>query len=288
MSAVRNLHDTDVGGRRLRIDLADSDPFLEGKTTQHGELLDTSETRAQWRARNDQGDDNDSKHGGPSNFLKTLPPGIPLPAGVTALDSISTTLASIDPAQLTEVLAQMKAFVINHPEQARILLVAHPQFAYALFQALLLQKIVDPVILQRMLAATQGGGQPPPPPPVAPHVPTPQTQPAMPPPYPYYNQNMPGMPPGAPAYYRPPPPGAAMGGAPPHASTPPMPPPQLNPAAAPSSATTQPPTIDPAQREMLMQVFRLTPDQINNLPPNDREAVQSLRSQYMGLVNPGA
>ncbi len=25
---------------------------------------------------------------------------------------------------------------------------------------------------------------------------------------------------------------------------------------------------------MLMQVFRLTPDQVNNLPPSDREAVQ--------------
>ena len=40
MSAVRNLNNTDVGGRPLRIDLADSDPFLEGKTTVRGELID--------------------------------------------------------------------------------------------------------------------------------------------------------------------------------------------------------------------------------------------------------
>jgi hypothetical protein len=39
-SAVRNLNNTDVGGCPLRIDLADSDPFLEGKTTVRGELLD--------------------------------------------------------------------------------------------------------------------------------------------------------------------------------------------------------------------------------------------------------
>ena len=41
-----------------------------------------------------------------------------------------------------------QAFVITHPDQARALLVAHPQLAYALFQALLLNKIVDPAILQ--------------------------------------------------------------------------------------------------------------------------------------------
>lgn len=38
--------------------------------------------------------------------------------------------------------------MITHPEQARALLVAHPQLSYALFQALLLNKIVDPGILQ--------------------------------------------------------------------------------------------------------------------------------------------
>lgn len=116
MSAVRNLHDHEVGGRRLRIDLADSDPFLEGKTTQHGELVDSGETRAQWRERErsrntDQAGEDDDKRSGPSSFLKALPPGVPLPAGSTALDSISTTLASIDPPQLTEVLAQMKVNV---------------------------------------------------------------------------------------------------------------------------------------------------------------------------------
>lgn len=45
-SAVRNLNNVDCGGRPLRIDLADSDPFLEGKTTVRGELVDVpSESR---------------------------------------------------------------------------------------------------------------------------------------------------------------------------------------------------------------------------------------------------
>ena len=37
--------------------------------------------------------------------------------------------------------------MITHPEQARILLIAHPQLGYALFQALLINKIVDQSIL---------------------------------------------------------------------------------------------------------------------------------------------
>jgi Hinge domain of cleavage stimulation factor subunit 2 len=47
-----------------------------------------------------------------------------------------------------EALVLYQAFVITHPDEARSLLVAHPQLAYALFQALLLNKIVDPAILQ--------------------------------------------------------------------------------------------------------------------------------------------
>jgi cleavage stimulation factor subunit 2 len=49
---------------------------------------------------------------------------------------------------LIVIVVLRQAFVITHPDQARSLLVAHPQLAYALFQALLLNKIVDPAILQ--------------------------------------------------------------------------------------------------------------------------------------------
>ena len=95
-----------MGGRPLRIDLADSDPFLEGKTTVRGELLDGGETRAQWREReHGRRDDHPRSH---HSILDGLPAGVPLPPGVTALDAISQTLAKMSTAQLTEVLAQMK------------------------------------------------------------------------------------------------------------------------------------------------------------------------------------
>ena len=104
MSAVRNLNGQEVGGRPLRIDLADSDPFLEGKTTVHGEIIDGGgETRAQWRERREREDK--SEAGG---FLKNLPPGVPPAAGMTSMDAITQTIATTPPATMYEVLAQMK------------------------------------------------------------------------------------------------------------------------------------------------------------------------------------
>lgn len=109
-SAVRNLNNVDVGGRPLRIDLADSDPFLEGKTTVRGEILDGGETRAQWRERERRERDRDGRLE-PNSFLKQLPPGTPPAPGKTSLDAISHTLATMNPSQLTEVLAQMKVVI---------------------------------------------------------------------------------------------------------------------------------------------------------------------------------
>ncbi|EKM56704.1 uncharacterized protein PHACADRAFT_93372, partial [Phanerochaete carnosa HHB-10118-sp] len=222
LSAVRNLNGQEIGGRPLRIDLADSDPFLEGKTTVRGEIVDGGETRAQWH---------------PNAFLHQLPQGVPLPPGTNAMDHISNVLATTQPSQILEVLAQMKAFIITHPEQARALLMAHPQLGYALFQALLLNKIVDTAVLDRMLAATGGQTAAPP------HMP----------------------PPAAGAYgYRPPPP-----------PTPVQAPAQPAPApVAPVAAATQ--AFDPASRDMLMQVLSLTQVQIDSLPPTEREQIYQL------------
>lgn len=123
LSAVRNLNGQEIGGRPLRIDLADSDPFLEGKTTIRGELIDGSETRAQWRERERErerreerdfgrGPSSGGRHASakndPAAFLSKLPRGVQVPAGSTALDQISTLLARENPAQILEVLAQMK------------------------------------------------------------------------------------------------------------------------------------------------------------------------------------
>ncbi|CAL1709638.1 unnamed protein product [Somion occarium] len=336
LSAVRNLNGQDVGGRPLRIDLADSDPFLEGKTTIRGELVDAHETRAQWRERG--GDRDDRVRGGksdPNAFLASLPPGVPVSPGSTALDSISQMLATTNPSQILEVLAQMKAFVITHPEQARALLVTHPQLGYALFQALLLNKIVDPAILQRMLNSTTAsqptapaaGPVPSAPPAPQAHVPPPAPYPHAPPhalhapiqhPQPAFGHppsisgahGMPQVVPTPPVpthtpshaqlYGAPPPPSAQHMGPPPmpyyrppmpaqHQPPPPQPQIQQPPAQihAPQAAPAQqaPLPIDPAAKEMILQVLRLTPEQVNQLPPVEREQLNQLRKQYSHLLN---
>ncbi|KAI0050278.1 hypothetical protein FA95DRAFT_640061 [Auriscalpium vulgare] len=338
-SAVRNLNNVDVGGRPLRIDLADSDPFLEGKTTVRGELLDGGETRAQWRERELKDEYSRGPHGpgyrgggvgpdfnpnftgrkddrdaGPKDsstpaFLRNLPQGTSVPPGANALDVISQTLATMNPTQLIEVLAQFKAFVITHPEPARALLVAHPQLAYALFQALLLNKIVDPGILQRMLAATNPNAAPPPapapvpapapPPRAAPppqHFPPPAAmhQHAPPPPQYHAPPQQQQQPPPAPApYYHTPPPmnyGYPPRAAPQQQQPPPPPPPQQQQAppqqlpaqGAPAGLDSL--AIDPAQRAMLLQVLSLTQEQIAQLAPQERDTVMTLRNQLGGLV----
>jgi cleavage stimulation factor subunit 2 len=105
MSAVRNLNGQEVGGRPLRIDLADSDPFLEGKTTVRGELIDGGPTRAQWREERER---EEARRHEPHAFLSQLPQGVPIPPGSNALDHISNVLATTQPTQILEVLAQMK------------------------------------------------------------------------------------------------------------------------------------------------------------------------------------
>ncbi|RPD61554.1 hypothetical protein L226DRAFT_612409 [Lentinus tigrinus ALCF2SS1-7] len=348
LSAMRNLNGQEIGGRPLRIDLADSDPFLEGKTTVRGEIVDGgSETRAQWRERNerersshdrDRDYDRHGRRDDSNSFLANLPKGVALPPGTNASDAITNVLATSDPSQILEVLAQMKAFVITHPEHARALLVAHPQLGYALFQALLLNKIVDSGVLNRMLAAA-GVTVPPAAPtsaPVPASVPTSvlQTQPAPPPylsaPVPPLNQpqpsmyqpaipppshtpvhhptppippaNMYGQPPPQmpPPYYRPPPQQPQPQAVPPHpqqAPPPPMPsqpmhvpppqmqapPPQMQ--VPPPQAVAPPPAgsmpgFDEAQRNMLMQVLQLTPEQLNSLPLKEREQIMQLRRQF--------
>ena len=125
MSAVRNLNGVEVGGRPLRIDLADSDPFLEGKTTVRGELVDMSETRAQWREREREREREHARreHQGedPKAFLATVPQGVQLPLGQKAEDMITNMLASLPPGQVMDVLAQMKVRKLDRSNLSMIL-----------------------------------------------------------------------------------------------------------------------------------------------------------------------
>ncbi|KAI0767258.1 hypothetical protein C8Q74DRAFT_1279226 [Fomes fomentarius] len=315
LSAVRNLNGHELGGRPLRIDLADSDPFLEGKTTVRGEIIDGGETRAQWRERHDRerhGDRHEKDYRGNdiNVFLASIQKGVPLPDGTNSLDVITQVLGTTETSKTYEVLAQMKAFVITHPEYARALLVAHPQLGYALFQALLVHNIVDRAILNRMLDTTRAAipqsaptptpapahpphpapppylsappSQPQPsmyPPSIPPpsHTPVHHPTPPLPPPH-MYGQPPPQMPS---PYYRGPPPGQAVPPHPQQLPPPGMPPPgPLMPPAAPTPQPNLPENFPDQQRQMLMQVLGLSQEQLNSLPPAEREAIMQLQRQF--------
>ncbi|KAK7000244.1 hypothetical protein R3P38DRAFT_3057739 [Favolaschia claudopus] len=316
-SAVRNLNNTDVGGQPLRIDLADSDPFLEGKTTVRGELLNAGTPGPAERFGRSE---NRGSEG--SEILATIPPGKPLAPGEQAQDAISHAIAQgMSESQLIEVIAQMKAFVITHPRQAHQFLSHHPQVAYAVFMGLITSNIIPSDILQRMLEASPHHANrsappshmPPPPPPQnfgpSPqvHPPHPQQQPYPPPPprlqqpqpvhgmmpppgmlppgamFPHpMQQTPPGMPHIGP-YYRGVPPGAQL----------PQQPPQLPPQSRPLQQSNLGPLLqlikdgggnNPEAQALYSIVLNLTPTQINELPAAERNTIESLRTM---LTNPG-
>ena len=108
-----------------------------------------------------------------------------------------------------------------------------------------MMNVVDPAVVQRVLSSS--GGMPPPP------------GPGMPGPPPAGMPGPGGMPP--------PPPGAAPPGAAP-------------PPAGPPPPAGLPPNLDEQQRQLLMQVLQLTPEQINALPPDQRASILQLKAQF--------
>jgi len=210
--------------------------------------------------------------GAPVALPPNLPAGVPLPAGVGATDAITQTLATLPPNQLLDIMGQMKSLVATSPDQARALLSGHPQLAYALFQAMLMMNVVDPEILQRILAASGA---------------VPGASAAAVPPHMQQGVNNGGGSATPPQHYGgPPPPGQY----PPAARPPPgqygqpgygaQPPAQQGPPANDPAAALAGQNLPEEQKALLMQVLQLTQDQINALPPDQKASILQLKAQF--------
>ena len=252
-SAVRNLNDYDIMGRKLRVDWSNDNGAGDNAPPGHVQS-------AMQPAHSAQPTNGQAPEAAPSSALGPLPPGADLPPNLTCPDAISRTLSTLPPDQLMDILSQMKGLVMTDPLKATELLRQAPQLAYAIFQSLLLLDLVNPQMLGALVETA---------PPVAA---APAAQP------PVQQQPLPVARP--PPNYAYPPQPQPVHTPQPHAQHPyaQAPPPQPQPAAQPSA-------VDP-QQAMYAQVLALTPDQINGLDPDQRAQILQLRQFLMAGGRP--
>ncbi|KAM4041140.1 cleavage stimulation factor subunit 2-like [Anomaloglossus baeobatrachus] len=121
LSAMRNLNGREFSGRALRVDNAASE-----KNKEELKSLGTGAPIIE------------------SPYGDAVPPE-------EAPESISRAVASLPPEQMFELMKQMKLCVQNSPQEARNMLLQNPQLAYALLQAQVVMRIVDPEIAVKIV-----------------------------------------------------------------------------------------------------------------------------------------
>lgn len=131
-SAVRNLNDHEIQGRKIRVDWPHNNE-KDSVPQDYSQVNTSSDIVA-------------GVPGGPP-ALPPLPPGVDLPPNLKCADAISNTLKTLPPPQLLDILSQMKTLTMTDPETAKRLMKEAPQLAYAIFQALVLMNLVDPNVL---------------------------------------------------------------------------------------------------------------------------------------------
>ncbi|KAI1438007.1 hypothetical protein GGR50DRAFT_691765 [Xylaria sp. CBS 124048] len=241
-SAVRNLNDHEIMGRKLRVDYStegrvDGDestntPTNYGQTTNGASHQPT--TQAQ-----------------PTSSLPPLPPGKELPPGMSATDAISRTLNTLPPSQLLDILSQMKSLATSDPTRATELLTQAPQLSYAIFQALLLMGLVSPEAIQSVLDTN-----------AAPPTAVAQPSPAFP------LSAVPGF--AAPSTSTPPLPAPFV--------PPPAPAPQANNYAPPAAGA---PPAQQNSEALMQAVMNLPQETIDQLPEAERQQIMALRANFM-------
>ncbi|XP_022081731.1 cleavage stimulation factor subunit 2-like [Acanthaster planci] len=121
LSAMRNLNGYELNGRALRVDNAASE-----KNKEELKNLVPAAPASE------------------SPFGEAVPPH-------EAPEAISKAVASLPPEQMFELMKQMKMVIQNNPVEARNMLLQNPQLAYALLQAQVVMRIVNPEIAVTLL-----------------------------------------------------------------------------------------------------------------------------------------
>jgi len=120
LSAMRNLNGYEIGGRSLRVDNACTEKSrLEMQSLLAGPPVDNTYGEA---VESDK-----------------------------APEAISKAVASLPPEQMFDLMKQMKFCIQNNPTEGKQMLLQNPQLAYALLQAQVVMRIVDPQVAITML-----------------------------------------------------------------------------------------------------------------------------------------
>ncbi|KAL2060301.1 hypothetical protein VTL71DRAFT_9696 [Oculimacula yallundae] len=264
-SAVRNLNDHEIMNRKLRVDFSndgDNDDTAAPAGYQHQPPPMPLPMPMQMPSNGFPPAPNQDI---PRNSsIPPLPLGVDLPAGLNCPDAISRTLNTLPPAQLLDVLSQMKTLATTDAARATELLNQAPQLSYAIFQALLLMGLVSTEALSSVVEQASAA------PPLHIPQPPPQQQYAAPP-----GSYPPGFPP--------PPPhmsgqlGMPMGTPPAHGQAYPPPPPQQR-APPPQQQPQQ--QSNPETDALMAQVMAMPQELIDSLPPADRAQLLALRASY--------
>ncbi|KAJ4861142.1 hinge domain of cleavage stimulation factor subunit 2 domain-containing protein [Trichoderma breve] len=138
-SAVRNLNEYEIMGRKLRVDFSNEQKSGDDDGQTPGQNTGASNGGAA------------SNYTSQSTPLPPLPAGKEIPPGLTCTDAISRTLNTLPPPQLLDILSQMKTLATTEPQRATELLQQAPQLAYAVFQSLLLMGLVSPESIQSVV-----------------------------------------------------------------------------------------------------------------------------------------
>ncbi|KAF1816013.1 hypothetical protein P152DRAFT_408534 [Eremomyces bilateralis CBS 781.70] len=233
-SAVRNLNDYEMMGRKLRVDYSNDGAAHESHSVPSNYTAPPPLTTHPDPSLLQQ------MSGVPS--LPPLPPGADVPPNLLAIDVISTTLKTLPPAQLLDILSQMKGLVASDPSKATELLKAAPQLSYAVFQSLLLLGLVEQDVLASVLEHING------------YPPPPQHQQQQ-----QYQVQYPPMS------------NPIMGAAP-------TPPPQYGMQAPPPQQAPAPALG--GRDDLIRQVMSLSPAQIEAMPPAEKAQLMMLRQQF--------
>ena len=304
LSAIRNMNEYEINGRKLRVNFSNSS-HLETLANQLGMDLSSNTTGAGGGNQTDI-NNNALSHAMGGGVQPGIGDGSSLGGGGGAAGSraVAMALKSMNKGEMYDVIAKLKELADTNPDEARRLLTQHPQLPEAILYCMSeLDMIKTPVVGAsgsggggpapainmsvpppaitkpmdpRAAAAALGGGQPPPPGAVTMGVT------AVPPP----------VRPADPRAARDPRALAAAGGVgavpqqqpqPPNFPAPPsmmgMPPPQLMQQQQQQQQQVAPPGLDP---NLVAQVMALTPAQIAQLPPDKQQSILALRQQITG------